>query len=170
MDLKKYIRDIPDFPQKGVMFRDITTLLKEPEPLKYVIDTVVEKYRNEKIDKLVSVEARGYIFGGAIAYILNCGFVPVRKPGKLPAETVALEYTLEYGKNTIEMHKDAIEPGERVLVFDDVLATGGTVQATCKLVEQLGGKVVACVFISDLTYLKGSEKLKGYDVFSLVQY
>ncbi|MGB7054203.1 MAG: adenine phosphoribosyltransferase [bacterium] len=170
MDLKKYIRDIPDFPQKGVMFRDITTLLKEPEPFKYVIDTIVDKYKNEKIAKLVSVEARGYIFGGAIAYILNCGFVPVRKPGKLPAETVSLEYTLEYGKNTIEIHKDAIDPGESVLVFDDVLATGGTVQATCKLIEQLGGKVVGCVFISDLTYLKGSEKLKDYEVFSLVQY
>jgi adenine phosphoribosyltransferase len=170
MDLKKYIRDIPDFPQKGVMFRDITTLLKEPEPFKYVIDTIVDKYKNEKIDKLVSVEARGYIFGGAIAYILNCGFVPVRKPGKLPAETVSLEYTLEYGKNTIEIHKDAINPGESVLVFDDVLATGGTVQATCRLIEQLGGKVVGCVFIGDLTYLKGSEKLKNYEVFSLVQY
>jgi adenine phosphoribosyltransferase len=170
MDLKKYIRDIPDFPQKGVMFRDITTLLKEPEPFKYVIDTIVDKYENERIDKVVSVEARGYIFGGAIAYILNCGFIPVRKPGKLPAETVSLEYTLEYGKNAIEIHKDAIKPGERVLVFDDVLATGGTVQATCKLIEKLGGKVVACVFISDLTYLKGSEKLKGYQVFSLVHY
>ena len=170
MDLKKYIRDIPDFPQKGVMFRDITTLMKEPEPFKYVIDEVVEKYKDARIDKLVSVEARGYIFGGAIAYLLNCGFVPVRKPGKLPAETVGLEYTLEYGTNTIEIHKDAIEPGERVLVFDDVLATGGTVQATCKLIEQLGGKVIACVFISDLTYLKGSEKLKDYEVFSLVQY
>ena len=170
MDLKKYIRDIPDFPQKGVMFRDITTLLKEPEPFKYVIDAVVDKYKNEKIDKLVSIEARGYIFGGAIAYLLNCGFVPVRKPGKLPAGTVSLEYTLEYGKNTIEIHKDAIQSGERVLVFDDVLATGGTVQATCKLVEQLGGKVIACVFISDLTYLKGGDRLKDYEVFSLVQY
>ncbi|KPK63788.1 adenine phosphoribosyltransferase [candidate division WOR_3 bacterium SM23_42] len=170
MDLKKYIRNIPDFPQKGVMFRDITTLLKEPEPFKYVIDTIVDKYKDARIGKLVSVEARGYIFGGVIAYKLNCGFIPVRKPGKLPAETVALEYTLEYGKNTIEMHKDAIEPGERVLVFDDVLATGGTVQATCKLIERLGGQVVGCVFISDLTYLKGSEKLKDYEVFSLVQY
>jgi adenine phosphoribosyltransferase len=170
MDLKKYIRDIPDFPQKGVMFRDITTLLKEPEPFKYVIDKVVEKYKDEKIDKLVSVEARGYIFGGAIAYLLNCGFVPVRKPGKLPAETVGLDYTLEYGTNTIEIHKDAIEPGERVLVFDDLLATGGTMEATCKLIEQLDGKVVACVFITDLTYLKGTEKLKDYEVFSLVLY
>lgn len=170
MDLKKYIRDIPDFPQKGVMFRDITTLLKESGPFKYVIDTIVEKYKDQHIDKLVSVEARGYIFGGVIAYKLDCGFVPVRKPGKLPAETVALDYTLEYGTNTIEIHKDAIDPGERVLVFDDVLATGGTVQATCKLVEKLGGKIVGCVFVSDLTYLNGREKLKGYDVFSLVQY
>ena len=170
MDLKKYIRDIPDFPQKGVMFRDITTLLKEPGPFKYVIDTIVDKYKNQKVDKVVSVEARGYIFGGTIAYLLNCGFVPVRKPGKLPAEVVSLEYTLEYGKNTIEIHKDAIQPGEMVLVFDDVLATGGTVQATCRLIEQLGGKVIACVFISDLTYLKGSEKLKDYEIFSLVQY
>jgi len=170
MDLKRYIRDIPDFPQKGVMFRDITTLLKEPVPFRYAIDTIVERYKDRRVDKLVSVEARGYIFGGVIAYKLNCGFVPVRKPGKLPAETVSMDYTLEYGKNTIEIHRDAITSGERVLVFDDVLATGGTMQATCKLIEGLGGKVVGCVFISDLTYLKGSEKLKDYEVFSLVQY
>ncbi len=170
MDLKKYIRNIPDFPQKGVMFRDVTTLLKEPEPFRFVIDTIVDKYKDEKIDKVVSVEARGYIFGGAIAYLLNCGFVPVRKPGKLPADKLFLEYTLEYGTNTVEIHKDAIEPGERVLVFDDLLATGGTVQATCKLVEELGGKVVACAFITDLTYLKGTEKLRDYSIFSLIQY
>jgi adenine phosphoribosyltransferase len=170
MDLKKYIRDIPDFPQKGVMFRDITTLLKEPEPFRYAVDTIVDRYKDQRVDKLVSVEARGYIFGGVIAYRLNCGFVPVRKPGKLPAETVAIDYTLEYGKNTIEMHRDAIAPGEMVLVFDDVLATGGTVQATCKLIEGVGGKIIGCAFISDLTYLKGSEKLRKYDVFSLVQY
>ncbi len=170
MDLKKYIRDIPDFPQKGVMFRDITTLLKEPEPFKYVIDAIVDRYKDEKIDTLVSVEARGFIFGGVVAYRLNCGFVPVRKPGKLPAETVALEYTLEYGKNTIEIHKDAIKSGERVLVFDDLLATGGTVQATCKLVEGLGGRVIECAFVSELTYLEGREKLKDYKLFSLIQY
>jgi len=170
MDLKKYIRDIPDFPQKGVMFRDITTLLKEPEPFRFVIDRIVDEYKNEKIDKLVSIEARGYIFGGVIAYILNCGFVPVRKPGKLPAETVSLEYTLEYGKSVVEIHKDALRAGERALVFDDLLATGGTVQATCKLIEELGGEVVECAFISELTYLGGREKLKGYKVFSLVQY
>lgn len=170
MDLKKYIRNIPDFPEKGIMFKDITTLIKEPEPFKYVIDTVVNKYKNENIDKLVSVEARGYIFGGAIAYHLNCGFVPVRKPGKLPAETISKEYTLEYGSNTVEIHSDAITKGERILVFDDLLATGGTVLATCQLVEQLGGKVVSCAFIIKLIYLHGDDKLKDYKVFSLVDY
>lgn len=170
MDLKKYIRNIPDFPQKGVMFRDITPILKEPAPFKYTIETLVNKYKEDKIDKIVSVEARGYIFGGVLSYLLNCGFVPVRKPGKLPAETVSLEYTLEYGKNVIEIHKDAVTKGERVLVFDDLLATGGTVHATCKLVEKLGGKVIGCAFVIDLTYLHGKEKLKDYNVFSLVEY
>ncbi len=170
MDLKRFIRDIPDFPQKGVMFRDITTILKNPEAFKYSIDTIVQKYKDAKIDKVVSIEARGYIFGGAIAYNLGCGIVPVRKLGKLPAETVKMEYELEYGKNTIEIHKDGIEKGERVLLFDDVLATGGTMLAACKLVEMLGGKVVACAFIANLTYLSGTEKLKEYEVFSLVEY
>lgn len=170
MDLKKYIRDIPDFPEKGVMFRDVTTLLKEPEPMRYVIDTIVDRYKDHRVDKLVSVEARGFIFGGVIAYRLNCGFVPVRKPGKLPAETVSMDYTLEYGTNTIEIHKDAIAPEERVLVFDDVLATGGTVKATCALIEKLGGTVIGCAFVGDLTYLGGSAKLSGYEVFSLIQY
>ncbi|MEO0185339.1 MAG: adenine phosphoribosyltransferase [candidate division WOR-3 bacterium] len=170
MDLKKFIRDIPDFPQKGVMFRDITTILKNPEAFKYSIDTIVEKYKNAKIQKVVSIEARGYIFGGAIAYNLGCGLVPVRKLGKLPAETVRMEYELEYGKNVIEIHKDGLEKGERVLLFDDVLATGGTMLAACKLVEMLGGKVVACAFIANLTYLNGREKLRDYEVFSLVEY
>jgi adenine phosphoribosyltransferase len=170
MDLKKYIRNIPDFPEKGIQFKDITTLLKEPEPFKYVIDTIVDKYINEGIDKVVSVEARGYIFGGVIAYKLNCGFVPVRKPGKLPAETISMEYTLEYGKNKVEIHKDAIKKGEKVLVFDDLLATGGTVLATCQLIEELGGEVVECVFVTALTYLHGDEKLRDYKIFSLVEY
>lgn len=170
MDLKKYIRNIPDFPTKGIMFKDITTLLKEPEPFKYVIDTIVDKYKNENVDKLVSVEARGYIFGGVIAYNLNCGFVPVRKPGKLPAETISKEYTLEYGTNKVEIHKDAITEGEKVLLFDDLLATGGTVLATCQLVEQLGGKIIACAFITKLSYLHGDKKLKDYKIFSLVDY
>jgi len=170
MDLKKFIRDIPDFPQKGVMFRDITTILKNPEAFKFCIDSIVNKYKNSKIDKVVSIEARGYIFGGAIAYNLGCGIVPVRKIGKLPAETVRMEYELEYGKNVIEIHKDGIEKGERVLLFDDVLATGGTMLAACKLVESLGGVVVACAFIANLTYLSGTEKLKDYTVYALVEY
>ena len=170
MDLKKFIRDIPDFPQKGVMFRDITTILKNPAVFKFCIDSIVNKYKNSKIDKVVSIEARGYIFGGAIAYNLGCGIVPVRKLGKLPAETVRMEYELEYGKNIIEIHKDGIEKGERVLLFDDVLATGGTMLAACKLVESLGGVVVACAFIANLTYLSGTEKLKDYEVYALVEY
>lgn len=170
MDLKKYIRDVQDFPKKGILFKDITTLLKEPEPFQYAIDSIVDKYKTQDIDKVVSVEARGYIFGGVLAYKLNCGFVPVRKPGKLPSETIAMDYTLEYGTNTIEIHKDALKPDERILVFDDLLATGGTVQATCQLIEKLGAEVVSCVFLIDLTFLKGSEKLKKYDVFSLIEY
>ncbi len=170
MNFKEYIRNIPDFPQKGILFRDITTLLKEPAVFKDVIDRLVKQYQDTKIDKVISVEARGYIFGGALAYLLGCGFVPVRKPGKLPAETISLDYTLEYGTNTVEMHKDAITRGEKVLVFDDLLATGGTVQATCKLVEKLGGTVVSCAFIINLTELKGAEKLHQYDVFSLIEY
>ncbi len=170
MDLKKYIRTIPDFPQKGVMFRDITTLLKEPMVFRYTVDQFIDKYKNEHIDKVVSVEARGYIFGGALAYNLNCGFVPVRKPGRLPAETIAQEYTLEYGKNTVEIHKDAISRGERILVFDDLLATGGTTKATCQLVKTLGGQVCGCAFIINLAYLQGTERLKDYPVFYLIEY
>jgi adenine phosphoribosyltransferase len=170
MDIKKYIRDVPDFPQKGVMFRDITTLIKEPKAFRYVIDAFVENYRNVKIDKIVSVEARGYIFGGALAYNLGCGLVPVRKQGKLPAETIRLEYDLEYGKNVIEIHKDGIKKGEHVLTLDDVLATGGTMLATCKLVEMLGGIVVGCAFVANLTYLPGTKTLKGYKIFSVIEY
>jgi len=170
MDLKKYIRDVPDFPKKGIIFRDITTLIKEPKAFKFVINAIVNKYKNDKIDKVVSIEARGYIFGGAIAYNMGCGIVPVRKQGKLPAETIKLEYDLEYGKNVIEIHKDGIKKGERVLTFDDVLATGGTMLATCKLVEMLGGKVLGCAFVANLTYLNGVEKLKDYKVFSVVEY
>jgi adenine phosphoribosyltransferase len=170
MDLKKYIRNIPDFPTKGVQFKDITTILKKPEVFKFVIDTLVDKYKNEDIDKVVSVEARGYIFGGALAYILGSGFIPVRKPGKLPAKTIGKEYRLEYGTNKIEIHEDAITSGEKVLILDDVLATGGTVLATCQLVEELGGKVVGCAFIANLSYLHGFERLKNYRVFSLIEY
>lgn len=170
MDLKRFIRDIPDFPQPGVMFRDITTLVKEPAAFKYVIDSIVNAYRNEKIDKVVSIEARGYMFAGAISYQLGCGLVPIRKPGKLPSETIALEYTLEYGTNRIEIHRDAIGKSERVMVFDDVLATGGTVLAACQLVEKLGGIVAGCAFVVNLTYLPGAQTLKNYKLVSLVEY
>ncbi len=170
MELKKFIREIPDFPTKGVLFRDITPLLNEPAVFKFTIDQLVNKYRTYKINKIVSIEARGYIFGGCLAYYLNAGFVPIRKPGKLPAETVALEYTLEYGTGKLEIHKDAIKKGDGVLIFDDVLATGGTALAVCKLVEKLGGKVLGCAFLIDLTNLKGREKLSRYDVFALITY
>ncbi|HEC79492.1 MAG TPA: adenine phosphoribosyltransferase [candidate division WOR-3 bacterium] len=170
MELKSYIRDIPDFPKQGIIFKDITTLLKEPEPFRYAVDVLVKNYEKVHIDKVVSVEARGYIFGGVLAYQLKCGFVPVRKPGKLPAETVSMDYTLEYGKNTIEIHKDAIQKGDKVLVFDDLLATGGTVQATCRLVEELGGEIVGCAFLITLSFLRGTDKLNKYSIFSLIDY
>jgi adenine phosphoribosyltransferase len=170
MDLKRYIRDVPDFPKKGIIFKDITTLLKEPAAFNHTIDRLVENYQAASIDKIVSVEARGYIFGGVLAYKLNCGFIPVRKPGKLPGETVAMDYTLEYGTNTIEIHKDGIQSGDKVLVFDDLLATGGTVHAACKLVEQLGGTIVGCAFLINLKFLPGTKKLEWYPVFSLIEY
>jgi adenine phosphoribosyltransferase len=170
MDLKKYIRDVPDFPKQGIIFKDITTLIKDPVAFKYAIDQVAKKYEKKSINKVVSIEARGYIFGGALAYIFDCGFVPVRKPGKLPGETVAMDYTLEYGMNTIELHVDGIQKGDKILVFDDLLATGGTVYATCKLIEKLGGTIVGCAFLINLKFLPGTEKLKEYPVFSLVEY
>lgn len=170
MHLKRYIREIPDFPAKGVLFRDITPLLKEPRAFKNAIDLLLKKYRAKGINKIVSIEARGYIFGGCLAYLLKAGFVPVRKPGKLPAAKVSLQYTLEYGTGSLEIHKDAIRKGDRVLVFDDVLATGGTALAVCNLIENLGGKIVGCSFLIDLTYLKGRDRLKKYDVYSLIEY
>jgi len=169
-ELKEVIRSIPDFPQKGILFRDITTLIKDRDAFKSAIDAIYDHYKNERIDKVVSTEARGYIFGGAIAYILGSGVVPVRKPGKLPAPTIKEEYELEYGTDALEIHKDAIRTGERVLVFDDLLATGGTALATCKLVERLGGKVIGVAFLIELTDLKGKEKLKDYEIFSLIKY
>jgi adenine phosphoribosyltransferase len=170
MDLVKIIRDVPDFPQKGIIFKDITTLLKDPEALKYVIDTMAEKYRDQGIDKIVGIESRGFIFGGAVAYLLGCGFVPARKPGKLPAETISESYTLEYGTNTLEIHTDAIAEGENVLIIDDLLATGGTAAAVAKMVERLKGKVAAVEFLIELEFLKGIDKLKEYTVHSYIKY
>lgn len=170
MDLASTIRSVPDFPVEGILFYDITTLLKDPAALKESVDQLVDLYQNKGVDVVVGVESRGFIFGTPLAYQLGVGFVPVRKPGKLPAETASESYTLEYGTNTIEIHVDAIEKGQNVLVVDDLLATGGTARATCNLVEKLGGKVVGVAFVIELNFLNGRDKLEGYDVFSLLQY
>jgi adenine phosphoribosyltransferase len=170
MDLAELIRDVPDFPKEGILFKDITTLIKEPQAFKQVVDILVEHYADQKIDLVVAVEARGYIFGAPVAYQLGAGFVPVRKVGKLPAETVREEYELEYGTDAVEMHRDAIGPGQRVLIVDDLIATGGSAAATARLVERLGGEVVGIAFLIELGFLKGVEKLKGYDVFTIIEF
>lgn len=169
-DLKQYIRNVHDFPKKGIVFRDITTLLKNPTALKEAIEQLYESTKGLKIDKVVGIESRGFIFGAMLAEKLNVGFVPLRKPGKLPAETEKEFYDLEYGKDSIEIHKDAISKGERVLVHDDLLATGGTAKAAINLVEKLGGEVVQVLFLVELSFLKGREKLQGHNVKSLVDY
>jgi adenine phosphoribosyltransferase len=169
-DLKTTIRSIPDFPKKGIMFRDITTLLKDPAAFATAIDRLTAYYRGKSIDKIVSVESRGFILGAPLAYNLHAGFVPVRKPGKLPAEKLSQSYALEYGTDTLEIHQDAIARGERVLILDDLLATGGTISATCKLVEKLGGTIVGLAFLIELAFLDGRKQLSGYDVHSLVTY
>jgi adenine phosphoribosyltransferase len=170
MDLEKIIRDVPDFPQEGIIFKDITTLLKDKDAFKQTIDMMVEKYRDQKIDKIIGIESRGFIFGGAVAYLLGCGFVPARKPGKLPAEKISESYTLEYGSNTLELHTDAVEEGERVVIIDDLLATGGTAAAVANLVKRLKGNVIGIEFLIELEFLKGIEKLKGYNVHSYLRY
>jgi adenine phosphoribosyltransferase len=170
MDLAGLIRTIPDFPVKGILFRDITTLVRDGEAFQEAIDSMVERYIDTDIDVVVAIEARGWIFGSPLAYELGAGFVPVRKPSKLPAEKLSLTYSLEYGTNTLEMHKDAISRGTKVLVVDDLLATGGSARAAVELVERLGGQVVGLAFLVELVDLHGRDKLKGYDVFSLVQF
>jgi adenine phosphoribosyltransferase len=168
MDLAQYIRNVPDFPIEGIQFKDITTLLKDPIPFSSSVEALLDHYGDEEIDVVVGVESRGFIWGAILAYELGVGFVPVRKPDKLPAETVRAEYSLEYGTNALEMHKDAIQPGQKALVIDDLLATGGTAKATCELVEQLGGEVVGVAFLIELTFLNGRDKLTDYDVLALV--
>jgi len=170
MDLVSTIRNVPDFPIEGILFYDITTMLKKPEAFKASIDQLVEHYQATGGDPGVAVESTGFIFGPILAYKLGAGFVPVRKPGKLPAEKLAESYELEYGTNVLEIHTDAIEPGQKVLVVDDLLATGGTAKATCNLVERLGGQVVGVAFVIELNFLKGRDDLQGYDVFSLLSY
>jgi adenine phosphoribosyltransferase len=168
--LKKLIREIPDFPKKGILFYDITTLLKDKSGYAALIDQLAEHYIGKQVDLILGMEARGFIFGPALAYRLNAGFVPVRKPGKLPAATARVEYDLEYGSNALEVHKDAIEKGQRVLIVDDLLATGGTAQATAKLATALGAQIAGLGFVVELDFLKGRDKLKPYDVFSLLHY
>lgn len=169
-DLKQYIRSVIDFPKKGIVFRDITTLLKDPVALKKTSTLLFNFTKNKNITKVVGIESRGFMFGITLAEKLDVGFVPCRKPGKLPAETESVTYDLEYGSDSLEMHKDAIREGDKVLIHDDLLATGGTAQAACKLVEKLGGEVVQISFIIELSFLKGRTKLKGYDVRALVDY
>jgi len=172
VDLKSKIRTIPHFPKQGIMFRDITTLLKDSDGFNHAIDEFVKRYRSRKIDKVVGVESRGFILAGAIAHRLNVGFVPVRKPGKLPHKTIKEEYELEYGKDALEIHEDAIEKRDNVLIVDDLIATGGTISATVKLVEKLGGKVEECAFVIGLPDLNGIKKLNdnGYNIFTLVDF
>ena len=168
--LKKLIREVPDFPKKGILFYDITTLLKDKLGFARLIDALSEHYIGKEIDLVLGMEARGFIFGPALAYRLNAGFVPVRKPGKLPAETVKVSYDLEYGSNSLEVHKDAIKSGDRVLIVDDLLATGGTAVATAQLASGLGAQIAGLAFVVELDFLKGREKLGKYDVFSLLHY
>ncbi|MFQ5705916.1 MAG: adenine phosphoribosyltransferase [bacterium] len=169
-DLERSIRNVPDFPQKGIGFKDITTLLKDRMAFKQAVYEMAARFNSDAIEKIVGIESRGFIFGAALAFHWGLGFVPVRKPGKLPAEIVSQEYDLEYGTDRIEIHKDAILPGENVLIVDDLLATGGTASATVKVVEKLGGKILGLVFLIELTFLKGREKLKSYDVASIIKY
>jgi adenine phosphoribosyltransferase len=169
-DLRAKIREIPDFPKPGILFYDITTLLKDRAAFKEAIDLMLAPYRDERIDVVVGMESRGFIFSAPMAYELNAGLVPVRKLGKLPAETLTVEYALEYGSNTLEIHRDAIESGQRVLVVDDLLATGGTVRGTIELVERLKGEVVGLAFLVELEFLKGRDRLEGRRITSVVQY
>ena len=170
MDLKSYIRDIPDFPTPGILFRDITPLLQTPAAFKYAVDCFVGRYAGVPIDAVVAIEARGFLFGTPLAYKLGKPLVPARKAGKLPADTLSVGYALEYGTNVVEIHKDGISPGQRVLIVDDLLATGGTLAAVAQLVEQAGGRVESLAMVIELTGLEGRTRLQGYDVFTLVKY
>ncbi|HZK49447.1 MAG TPA: adenine phosphoribosyltransferase [Thermoleophilia bacterium] len=170
MDLKVFIRDVPDFPKPGIMFKDIMPLLQDPNALRYTVDTLAEFSAAKNADVILGAEARGFILGAAVAYSIGAGFVPARKPGKLPWQVTTAEYELEYGFDTLEMHIDAIKPGQRVIIHDDLLATGGTARAKVELVERVGATVVGLAFVIELGFLEGRKKLAGYDVFSLVTY
>ena len=170
MTIKSYVRDIQDFPKEGILFKDITPLLNDPIARKECLSILVESLKGQKIDKVVGAESRGFFFGMLLAQELNAGFVPVRKPKKLPYETISASYELEYGIDTLEMHTDAIKKGDRVLVHDDVLATGGTAKAVCELVERLGGEIVQCNFLMELSFLNGREKINKHPIFAALNY
>ena len=170
MDLRSYIRDIPDFPKPGILFKDITPLLQSPEAFRYVIDRTARYFEGKHVDAVLAIEARGFLFGAALAYRLGKPLVPVRKQGKLPFETYAVTYSLEYGNDTVEMHKDGVVAGNRVAIVDDLLATGGTMAAACRLVEESGGKVEGLALVIELTELEGRKLLQGYDIFTLIEY
>jgi adenine phosphoribosyltransferase len=169
MDLEKYIRDIPDFPTKGIIFKDITPLLADPGALDEAVRRLAEPYEGTGVECVAAVESRGFIFGAAVARQLGAGFVPIRKPGKLPHETVSKEYSLEYGTDAVEIHTDAVSPGSKVLMIDDLLATGGTMAAACELVASLGGRIVGIAFLIELGFLNGRAKLPGYDLHTLIR-
>ena len=170
MDLAAIIRDIPDFPIEGILFKDITPLLREPEAYRQAVTQLADHFRDQGVNQVLAIESRGFIFGAPLALELSAGFVPIRKPGKLPGQTIAVEYSLEYGTNRLEIHTDAIKPGERVLIVDDLLATGGSAKAAIELAERLGGQVVGAAFVIELLFLKGVERLAGYPVYSLVKF
>lgn len=169
-NLKKLIRDVPDFPKKGIIFKDITPLLQDPKGLRTAVEAISQHYKGKKIDIIVGAEARGFILAPTVAFNLGAGFVPVRKPGKLPYKKISESYALEYGTDTLEMHKDGIKKGQNVLMVDDLLATGGTMAACCKMVESLGGNIAGCTFLIELAFLNGRNALSKYDVFSVIKY
>ncbi len=170
MDYKALIREVPDFPKPGILFYDITTLLKDAQALRCIVDELTDRYRDMQVSKIIGIESRGFIFGSALAYRLGAGFVPVRKPGKLPADIFEVKYNLEYGSNSLAIHRDAVGIGENVLIVDDLLATGGTAAATVNLVRQLGGQIVGLTFLIELTSLHGRERLNGCDVHAMITY
>lgn len=170
MDLKKYIRDVPNFPKKGIIFKDITPLLADKKAFQHAVKLVCDFAKKKKIETILGIDSRGFIFGGAVAYNLGLKFVPVRKCGKLPCKTISENYDLEYGASSVEIHEDSLHKGERVLIIDDLLATGGTAQAACRLVEKLGAQICGIAFIIELGFLKGCEKLKNYEILSLIEY
>ncbi|MBA2251579.1 MAG: adenine phosphoribosyltransferase [Nitrospirales bacterium] len=170
MDYKALIREVPNFPKPGILFYDITTLLKDPQALRSIVDELADRYRDKEISKIIGIESRGFIFGSALAYRLGVGFVPVRKPGKLPADIFEVKYNLEYGSNSLAIHRDAVGIGENVLIVDDLLATGGTAAATVNLIRQLGGQIMGLAFLIELTGLRGREQLNGCDVHAMITY